>query len=303
MTLPFRRIAATAAVAAMSLLLAACLVSPGKFESSLDIRKDGRFAYTYTGEIYMMGLSRLAEMGRKSKGADKFEPQPCYKDEGDFEERPCTKEELANQKTDWDGMQEQAVKKDKEDAEFAKAMLGGIDPSSPKAAEELAARLRRQAGWKSVVYKGDGLFVVDFAIAGRLDHDFAFPTIEKMPMANTFVALNRRADGSIRIDAPGFGPANNGGGMSNFAQLAAMGAAMDKAKEDGKDGGKDGAKDDDGTPKIPVPEGRFVLTTDAQILANNTDEGPQAGTAGQRLEWIINPRNPNAPTALVKLGG
>jgi hypothetical protein len=119
-----------------------------------------------------------------------------------------------------------------------------------------------------------------------------------MPMAKSFVALNRRNDGSIRIDAPGFGPANNGGGMNSFAQLAAMGAAMDKAKDS-----KDGAKDDDGTPKLPVPEGRLVLTTDAQILANNTDEGPQADPTGQRLEWVINPRNPNAPTALVKVGG
>jgi predicted nucleic acid-binding Zn ribbon protein len=294
----FRRFAATGVVAAMSLLLSACLVSPGKFESRLDIRKDGRFSYGYTGEIHMLGLSKLSEMGRKSKGAETFEPQPCYKEDGEFEERPCTKEELANQKTDWEGMQQRSASKEKEDAEFAKMMLGGIDPASPKAAEELADRLRRQAGWKSVVYKGDGLFVVDFQISGKLDHDFGFPTIEKMPMANTFLALNRRADGSIRMDAPAFGPAN-GGGMGSFAQLAAMGAAMDKAKE-GKDGEGSG---DDGTPKFPVAEGRLVLTTDAQILANNTDEGPRADPAGQRLEWAVNPRNTAPPTALVKLGG
>lgn len=301
MNLPIRRLVASATVAALSMLLSACLISPGKFEARLDIRKDGRFSYGYTGEIYMLGLSKLAEMGAKADDDAKFEPQPCYKDEGDFEERPCTKDELATQKKDWEDEQKRAAGKKKEDAEFARALLGGIDPASPKAAEELADRLRRQAGWKSVVYKGDGLFVVDFAISGRLDHDFAFPTIEKMPMANAFVALNRRNDGSIRIDAPGFGPASNGGGMSNFAQLAAMGAAMDKAKDD-KGGAKNDATNDDGTPKFPVPEGTLVLTTDAQILANNTDEGPRADPAGQRLEWVINPRNPNAPTALVKVG-
>ena len=300
MTLPIRRLATAAAVAAFSLLLSACLISPGKFEARLDIRKDGRFSYGYTGEVYMLGLSKLAEMGAKADGDAKFEPQPCYKDDGDYEERPCTKDELATQKQDWEDEQKRAASKKKEDAEFARAMLGGIDPASPKAAEELADRLRRQAGWKSVVYKGDGLFEVDFAISGRLDHDFAFPTIEKMPMANSFIALNRRTDGSIRMDAPGFGPGNNGaGGMGNFAQLAAMGAAMDKAKQ-----GKDGeGKDDDGMPKFPVPEGKLVLTTDAQILANNTDEGPKADPAGQRLEWIVNPRNTATPTALVKVGG
>lgn len=293
MTLPFRRLATAGVVAVLSLLLSACLVSPGKFDARLDIRKDGRFSYSYTGEIYMLGLSKLAEMGRKSKGSEKFEPQPCLKQDDSMDERPCTKDELATQKADWTAEQKRAADKDKEDAEMARAMLGGIDPANPKAAEELADRLRRQAGWKSVVYKGDGLFVVDFAIAGRTDHDFAFPTIERMPMANAFLMLNRRTDGSIRLDAPSFGPANSpAGGMGGFAQLAAMGAAMDKAKDG-----------EDVTPKLPVAEGRLVLTTDAHILANNTDEGPKADPAGQRLEWTITPRSTSAPTALVKLGG
>ena len=31
-----------------------------------------------------------------------------------------------------------------------------------------------------MVYKGNGLYAVDFALTGQLTHDFAFPTIEKM---------------------------------------------------------------------------------------------------------------------------
>lgn len=296
LTPKLRRLAAAGVVAALSLLLAACLVTPGKFDARLDIRKDGRFSYAYTGEIYMLGLSKLAELGSKTKTPGKFEPSPCFKDDN-FGERPCTKAELDKQKSDWDEEQKAAVQKDKDDSEMARAMLGGIDPANPKAAEELADRLRRQTGWKSVIYKGDGLFEVDFAITGRLDHDFTFPTIERMPMANAFIQLNRRSDGSIRLDAPAFGPGNSASGMSNFAQLAAMGAAMDKAKED-----KDGKPADDATPHFPVPEGRLVLTTDAPILANNTDEGPKADSAGQRLEWVVNPRAGAAPTALIKLG-
>lgn len=285
-----RRLGLAGLVAGLSLLLAACLISPGKFTSTLDLRKDGRFAYTYNGEIFMLGLSKLAEMGAKSKSETKFEPAPCFTDNSAMDERTCSKAELDEQKANWEEDRKAAVAKDKKDAEMMRAMLGGIDPTNPKAAEELADRLRRQAGWKSVTYKGDGMFVVDFAMAGRLDHDFIFPTIERFPMANAFVILNRRADGAIRLDAPGFGPAGNGGGMNNFAQLAAMGAAMN---------GKDG---DGGMPALPALEGTLTLTTDGQILANNTDEGPAAVPGGQKLEWKITQRTTSAPTALIKLG-
>lgn len=287
-----RRAMAAVLAAGLSLLLAACLISPGRFASTLDIRKDGRFSYSYSGEIYVLGLSKLAELGRRGKDAAVFEASTCYKGDA-MDEHPCTSEELAQQKADWEADRKAKAAKDKRDGEMAKAMLGGLDPTDPKAAEEFAARLRRQAGWNSVVYKGDGLYQVDFAISGRLDHDFTYPTIERFPMANAFVTLVRRADGSIRLDAPGFGPASGGGGMSNFAQLAAMGAAMDKAGKDDKDGG--------GVPGLPQLEGTFTFTTDAEVLANNTDEGPQVVPGGQKLEWKVSPRTTNAPTALVRL--
>ena len=55
--------AAAAAFAVMSALaLAACIVSPGKFEAVLDLRRDGTFTFNYHGEIYLLALSKLAEM-------------------------------------------------------------------------------------------------------------------------------------------------------------------------------------------------------------------------------------------------
>ncbi len=280
-----RRFAAITIAAGLSLLLAACLVSPGKFTAALDLRKDGSFSYSYKGEIYLLGLSKLAEMGAKDD--DTFKPAACYKDTN-FKERPCTQAELDQQKAKWDA---NAGKRQK-DAEVMRAMLGGIDPTSPQAAEDFAARLRRQAGWRSVTYKGDGMFEVDFAISGRIDHDFTFPSIERFPMANAFVVLNRHADGSVRMDAPGFGPASNGGGMSNFAQLAAMGAMA----------GKNGGENSD-MPQFPVLDGTLVLTSDGEILANNTDEGSASVPNGRKLEWRITQRTTAAPTALVRLGG
>ena len=87
---------------------------------------------------------------------------------------------------------------------MAKAWLGGLDPSDPKAADAFAERLSRQAGWKSVINRGDGRFEVEYAVSGRLDHDFSFPMIERMPAVVPFVTMIRRADGSVRIDAPAF---------------------------------------------------------------------------------------------------
>jgi hypothetical protein len=290
MTSPARRIAATL-VAAATLLLSACFVSPGSFTSAIDLRKDGRFSYSYSGEIYLLGLSKLAEMGQKSKWAEPFKAEPCHSDDGEMTERACSKDEIAQQKADWEENRKADAERQKRDAEMMKTMLGGIDPSNPQAAEELAERLRKQAGWRSVVYKGDGLFVVDFAISGRIDHDFQFPTMERMPMANAFVILNKRSDGSVRMDAPAFGQPGQGNPMANLGQLAAMGAAMG--------GSKDGEEQ---LPRLPELNGTLVLTTDGAILANNTDDGPAATTTGQRLVWKVTPRSATTPTALVRLG-
>jgi len=277
-----RRLAAAGLAVLLSMALAACLVLPGKFTSTLDLRKDGRFSYTYSGEIFLLGLSKLAQMDSATN--DKFEPSICYNDDDDMTERECTKDELAQQQSEWEDSHKAAVEKKKKEAEEMRAMLGGIDPSDPKAAEELAARLRRQAGFKRVDYKGDGVYDVDFAVSGHLDYDFTFPTMERVQMTLPFVVLNRRNDGTVRFDAPAFTAANNGG-------MNAMGAGMAA--------GDPGMQD---IPNMPQLDGHLVLTTDGQILANNTDEGPQKDPAGQKLEWHVTPRSGAAPTALIKLG-
>lgn len=277
------RLVGAATLIALCLTLAACLLSPGRFTSQLDVRKDGRFSFTYSGEVYLLALSKLAEMGDKTNASGgAFAPEDCYRP-GTLVKRPCTAAETAEQRRRWQESQGAASDKKNRDAEAMKAMLGGIDPSSPKAAEDLANRLRRQEGWRRVDYKGDGLFDVDFAVSGTLDRDFSFPSIERFPMANAFVTINRRKDGTLRIDAPGFATA---AGIESMRSLMLLGAAS-----------KGGTP-----PALPVTEGTFTLTTDAGVLANNTDEGPQTDTAGQRLAWTISARAAGAPTALLRLG-
>lgn len=264
----------------LALALSACLLSPGRFASALDLRNDGRFSFTYRGEIHLLALSKMAEQARKD---EKFTPSPCFDDA--MVRRTCSQDEIAEQKKQWEQSRATTAERRAREAEQMKTIFGGIDPASPAAAEELATRLRRQAGWNSVIYKGDGLFVVDYAISGRLDHDFIFPTIERFPLANAFVQLTRRADGSIRVDAPGFSGASGAGNPMLAIMSGAMAASEDKETASAE----------------PTFEGTFALTTDGQVLANNTDEGPLPDAAGQRLSWALTSRSTNAPTALVRL--
>jgi len=275
-----RRGVAALLLAALTALLGGCLLMAGKYDASLDVRRDGRFTFAYSGEIYLAALGKLAEMGREAKAAAVFKPEDCPEAEDasgaaqraetgkPAPTRPCTPAELAEQRKAWEANRAEQAATRKREAEGFKAMLGGIDPGNPAAAEEFAARLRKQAGWRKVVYKGDGRYDVDFRIEGRLDRDFAFPTVERLPAAQAFVTISRRQDATLRIDAPGLA-ALSGGALGN-PMLSAL--AMGAAKE-----GK--------APALPQPEGRFALTTDAAILANNTEEGPKADAAGQQLVW------------------
>ncbi|MFM6932266.1 MAG: hypothetical protein ACKOUT_08490 [Novosphingobium sp.] len=309
-----KRIGAAGIVAALALTLSACLLTPGKFVSALDLRKDGHFTFSYKGEMSLYGIAQLAAM---DKGDETFKPSACYdydatadaaadaaaaaaksaagkpgdnakaSDDDTFadpKERPCTKEELADQQVAWDEVRKETAEKKKKDLEEMKAALGGLDPTDPKSIEEFAARLRRQAGWKLVAYKGNGLFDVDYAIASKVDHDFVFPIIEKFPTTNTFVQVLRRSDGTVRIDAPGFNAGASGNPMGQAMGMGMLGA-MGKGD----------------MPKPPEMDGVFTVTTNGQVLANNTDEGPQADPAGQKLTWNVNVRLTSAPTALVKL--
>lgn len=275
-----RRAAAWIALGALALLVSACLLSPGRFTSELDIRRDGGFSFAYAGEIHLLALSKLADLAAEEGKV--FEAEPCHA-EDNMTKRPCSARELTEQRRAWEEERRRAADKRRQNAESMKSFLGGIDPASPRAAEEFAQRLRRQRGWRKVVYKGDGLFEVDFAISGRLDHDFTFPTIERFPMGNAFVQIALREDGTVRVDAPGFGPTAGGEPFRGMMQAMPLG------------------KNSSGAPGLPVIDGHFTLRTDGTVLANNTDEGPQPDMAAHRMEWAVNLRSPAAPTALIRL--
>ncbi|MCB2062113.1 MAG: hypothetical protein KDE25_01390 [Novosphingobium sp.] len=177
-----KRLTAGLMMATLGLLLAACILMPGRFTSSLDLRKDGHFSFAYKGEIHFVSPSDLDE--GKGDGA-------------------------------------KSASKEQEEAQM-KAMLGGADLSDPKAAEEFARKLMRQHGWKSVKSMGKGRFDVDYAVSGTLTHDFTFPVIDDFPQANPFVQVILRGDGSARVNAPAFSSGASGSPLRSLARMGAM---------------------------------------------------------------------------------
>jgi hypothetical protein len=281
----WRAVAGISLAIVASLALSACILSPGNFEAALDLRRDGRFTFTYRGQIHLLALSKLAQMSDRSGSDEEFAETPCWDD--DFNDRECTEEEIAEQREAWEAAADERKSRDEREAEAMREFLGGIDPSDPKAAEELAERLRRQEGWRQVDYRGDGLFEVDFAITSSLGHYFAFPTFERFPMTNAFVLANLRQGRAVRVEAPAFSRQGGSNPFQSFAGLVALGAAS--------------ASGADAAPQIPEMDGTFTIVTDGRILANNTDDGPRTSAEGQVLEWKVTRRTEAAPTALIQL--
>lgn len=289
------RAAAVAIIAALSLALAGCLVSPGKFTSELVLTGGDRFTFTYDGEIFFLGLSKLAQMGTAAE--ETFRPSTCVDDET-YATRECTAAEIDKQRKEWDeGAPARAAERRKQ-AEQMATVMGGINPDDPKAAEELTRLLLRHKGWDEVQSLGDGLFRVRYRISGTLGHDFMFPVIEGFPATNPFVQTIARKNGQLRINAPAFAVqgADNpmAGMMGGMGALAGMGAMAANEMSDGK-----------AMPQMPKLEGTFTIRTTGtmRVRANNTDEGPEATTTGEVLTWRVDARTTQMPTALIELPG
>lgn len=282
-------------------LLGGCFLIPGAFTSSLDMRRDGRFTFAYKGEILFQSPEEAmkSETGAPKiwtdamavcpKDGDPFtnefdipdspRPQPAGEEE-DAPNRACTRAEIATLKKEWDTKQAEKREKDKKEGEQFAALFG-YNPTDEESNRRLAATIMRQEGWKSVVYRGNGVFDVDYQFSGTIGHDFIFPVFPQGDVIIPFVMIRGHDKGSVRISAP----ALTGAGMKSFGMQAKMlGAA--------------------GMPKDPTTmrtKGRFTITTDGEILTNNTDDGPVAATNGRTLAWDIDARNTKTPEALIRL--
>ena len=160
---------------------------------------------------------------------------------------------------------------------MAKAFgLPGLDDESNRA---FAAKLSKYAGWRSVQYRGNGVFDVDYHMEGRATQDFIFPALPDNDFLIPFIAIRRRADGAVLVTAPSFtggaGPLAARAGSA--AASAAKGGPMSRAT------------------------GRFTVVTDGEMLTNNSEEGASAHPLGRQVHWDVSATSSKTPETLIRL--
>lgn len=286
------------AAAAVSLMLGGCLWGPGKFTSNLALNKAGTFILDYKGEIML----QLPERDRPAEPwsddmatcyADgRVESSPSSVATIDFDEdlppgeqgrsdevRDCTAAELAQLKAAHEKSEaERVARKRKENDEMAKVF--GLPGSDDESNRRFAANLMKYQGWRSVSYKGKGVFEVDYHFEGRETQDFAFPMMPDSDLLIPFITIRRRNDGSVMVAAPAFT-----GERGPFGARAKMMGLPDK--------GGDGP--------VSRAEGRFTIVTDGEILTNNSDDGPVAAPGGRQVVWDVDAASSKIPEMLVRL--
>lgn len=226
------------------LALAACLFVPGKFESTLTVRADRSFAFTYKGEVNAIDVA-----GAMGKGMGGLGETAASEDSGS-----------ADNATDPLGAAPTAEDRAKKEAEY----------------RELASQLAKEAGYRTVEYRGNNLFYVDYAISGKLTHGFVFPYNQDATMLFPFVAIELRGEEVVRVKAPGFAVEDKS------SELGGMGS-----------GDKDYARMD----------GSFTLTTDAEIVSQNNEDGAAAAGGSKTIKWKVTSRTKDAPMAVLRVAG
>jgi hypothetical protein len=247
---------------AAPLLLASCLWGPGKFNSDLTLKRDGSFVLDYRGELVLqIPPDQETQPWANSKAK-------C--EDANAKPRPCTAKEIADQKT--------AYEKKLEDSVQTAKMFGlpGLDDASNRA---FAAKLMKYAGWRLVTYRGRGVFDVDYHMEGRATQDFLFPALPDNDLLIPFIAIRRRADGSVLVTAPAFT-----GGQGPLAARAGPMAAGDMKPD-----------------IVSRAQGRFTIVTDGEILTNNSEDGPAPHAIGRQLHWDVDSSSKKIPEALIRL--
>ncbi len=265
---------------AAPLLLTGCLWGPGKFTSTLDLNKDGSFTLDYRGEIVLAmpeetkatpWADTMARC-RQSGATEVVSSDSAASADDDDPQRPCTPAEIARMKADHErAAAERAASKAKENADMAKMFgLPGLDDASARA---FAEKLRKYAGWRSVTYRGKGVFLVDYHFTGRATQDFLFPALPDNPLTVPFIALRRRADGAVLVTASAMAGKSGPGGGGGIP----MDGPASRA------------------------EGRLTVTTNGEVLTNNSEDGAQRSAAGQTLVWDVTPSSVKVPETLIRL--
>ena len=144
----------------------------------------------------------------------------------------------------------------------------------------IAAALAKEAGYRKVVYLGDGKFSIDYAMSGTLDRAFVWPYNLDAEIVFPFVVLEVRANNTVRIKAPAFANENDATkGMGVLGGGLGGGAA---------------------TKPPSQLDGSFTLDTDAEIVSQNNEDGAVAVGARKTVTWKATPTTKDAPTAVLR---
>lgn len=224
------------------LLLWGCVVTPGKFVSTLTVNADRSFAFTYVGEVYAIDMGKEFTKGMGGSAT-----------ESDAKETPTALQKIVWQDTAKADAAEEAERKNR----------------------AIAEALAKEAGYRKVEYVGGGKFVIDYAASGRLTHNFLFPFNSDAEVIFPFVMIELRGADRVRVKAPAFGESSSG-------SKSAMGLP----------------DTDSFSSKL---DGIFTLTTDAEIVSQNNENGPTTTGVTKVLSWKATPTTKDAPLAVLRL--
>lgn len=175
-------------VAAAALVLSSCILSPGKFVSTLHIAKDRSFTFTYVGEVILLDPAAAMQQGMQEGLAGMGEPAAAGEEgdaEGNLTEAPEPKAPAAPA------------------AETAQQVAEG---------KAIAEALSKEVGYRSVEYLGRNKFRVDYSMTGKLDRSFVYPINMDAKSIIPWIAVEVRKDRTARIMAIAFGEQDSGMG-------------------------------------------------------------------------------------------
>lgn len=236
----------------LPLMLTSCLFMPGKFESALTIHKDRSFTFTYKGEVVALDLDDAGKGLGDMSGGDVVD------------ENATAAESVIDNATDVDvtppeDPAEAAKKKAEKDAQY----------------REVAVQLAKEAGYRTIEYRGDGIFYVDYEISGVLSHNFVYPYNLDTMMVFPWVSVELRGKDAVRVKATGFAKQD----LSSMGVPSAPG------------GGKTPSK----------VNGTFTLTTDAGVVSQNNEDGVETVGSNTVITWRVTPTTPDAPMAVLRV--
>ncbi|MEA3009406.1 MAG: hypothetical protein QOJ91_1098 [Sphingomonadales bacterium] len=188
-------------VAAAALTLSSCILSPGKFVSTLHIAKDRTFTFTYVGEVIL--LDPGSEM---TKGMADGLNKAGEGDEGGMVDIDSNLGDAAD--------------------DLGYNVADPSEPAPPPAAESaqsvaeakaVAEALSKEVGYRSVQYLGHNKFQVDYSMTGKLDRSFIYPINMDAKSIIPWIAVEVRKDRTVRVMAIAFGEQDMGMGKAASA--------------------------------------------------------------------------------------